>query len=175
MCYTETDGGPDLASGLLFAGPCLKETVHPSLFSVLSLETIEWFMKNSACDFEGLGIQGGEAESNCIPLAGGVSRIPQRDQASCGKTEQASLFFFLFLFLVQGLMYPRLVLNPLCSWGWTGPPESTSQVLGFHSDVTLLGMESNAPRICAHNQPLSIRLPSLSSFSHPLSTHFISL
>lgn len=34
MCYTETDGGPDLAPGLLFAGPCLKETVCPSPLSV---------------------------------------------------------------------------------------------------------------------------------------------
>lgn len=33
-CYTETDGGPDLAPGLLFAGPCLKETVCPSPLSV---------------------------------------------------------------------------------------------------------------------------------------------
>lgn len=43
-------------------------------------------MKNSACDFKGLEVQGGE--SNSIPLAVGVSRTPQWDRAAHRKMEQ---------------------------------------------------------------------------------------
>lgn len=101
MCYTETDGGPDLAAGLLFAGPCLKETVYSNRV----------ICKELTCDFEGLGVQGEEAASNnCIPLAGwGLQNstegpgIMWQDRAglpsfSCSQT---------------GSHVPRLVLNPL--------------------------------------------------------------
>lgn len=39
-------------------------------------------------------------------------------------------FFFKLLFLTQGLLYPRLPSNSLCSWRWLwifDPPVSTSQ------------------------------------------------
>lgn len=74
MCYTETDGGPDLASGLLFAGPCLKETVYSNRV----------IYKELTCDFEGLEFKVRKPRLIIVFVflfLGGVSRIPQRDRA----------------------------------------------------------------------------------------------
>lgn len=65
-------------------------------------------MKNSACDFEDLEVQGEETASNNIPRASEVSRISQQDRASYNKTDQPNPGLLTFFALV----YPRLVLNP---------------------------------------------------------------
>lgn len=72
--------------GCYLLAPALKKQSVLVHFLSLKLETAEWFMKNSACNFKDLEVQGGE--SNNIPLAGGVSRTPQWVRTSHRKMEQ---------------------------------------------------------------------------------------
>lgn len=52
-----------------------------------------------------------------------------------------ALFFFFLLFLRYGFVEPRLILDLLCSWGWSwisDPLGSTSQDLGFQACASTL-------------------------------------
>lgn len=42
------------------------------------------------------------------------------------------LYVCMYLFLKQGLMYPKLFLNLLCGWGWLWTPTAPATTPDFY-------------------------------------------